>query len=66
MKYMKLTDDGKARALARFRSMRGRGGVRISFVAIGPAVPASDPEALGRATTAALVVATNRVDAIVA
>jgi hypothetical protein len=48
-----LTDADKARALARFRSMRGSGGVQISFVAFGPTVRADDPEALRRATIAA-------------
>jgi hypothetical protein len=41
-----LSESDKARVLARFRSMRGQGGVRISFVTFGPLVVARDPDEL--------------------
>lgn len=57
--HMTLTDADKARALARFRSVRGEGGVRLAFVTLGPIVRAVDPEELRRATIDAIVVAVN-------
>lgn len=41
-----ITDSDKARALAGFRSLRGRGGVRISFIAFGRVVQARQPAEL--------------------
>jgi hypothetical protein len=55
MKNVKFTDADKARALARFRSLRGPGGVRLSFVAFGPTVRAVDPEVLPRATIGVII-----------
>ena len=45
--HTKLTDVDKERALARYRSLRGRGGVMLGFVTLGPTVKAVDPEGLG-------------------
>jgi hypothetical protein len=55
MNNTQLTAADKARALARFPSLRGPGGVRLSFVAFGPIVPARDPEALRRAAIDSLI-----------
>lgn len=49
-----LSPADKARALARYRAIRGRGGVQISFVAVGPTVCAADPDELLRATINAI------------
>jgi hypothetical protein len=41
-----LTAADRSRALARFRSLRGRGGARFAFVLFGPIVSARDPNEL--------------------
>lgn len=50
-----MTDEERARALARFRAFRGRGGVAVSFHPVGPPVRASDPQELREAAEQALV-----------
>jgi len=49
-----LSDDEKARALARFRSLRGRG-VQLSFESFGPEVKADTPQELKDSADEALV-----------
>jgi hypothetical protein len=49
-----LTAAERARALARFRSLRGQGGVSISFMAPGAIVPARNPAELRVRTSDAL------------
>ena len=41
-----LTPDERERAVARYRCLRGQGGIRLSFVAWGPIVKAGSPRAL--------------------
>mgnify|MGYP003407928506 FL=1 len=45
-----LTEADKAEALARFRSLHARGGVRLSFVAFGPIVQGRQPAELQQLT----------------
>jgi hypothetical protein len=54
---MPLSDEERARALARFRGMRGRA-LTLNFVPMGPTVEASNPAELQEAADAALVAAT--------
>lgn len=49
-----LTATERARALARFRSLRGQGGVSISFVAPGAIVRARNPAGLRERSSDAL------------
>ena len=44
-----FTDADRARALARFRSLRGQGGVVIGFAAVGPMDEAATPAELSAA-----------------
>jgi hypothetical protein len=55
VKMSDMTDQERARALARFRSLRGRGGVQVRFHPVGPAVPAQSPQELQEAADQALV-----------
>jgi hypothetical protein len=50
-----MSDQERARALARFRSLRGRGGVSVAFHPVGPPVPAQNPQELQEAAEQALV-----------
>jgi hypothetical protein len=50
---MSLSDADRARQLARFRNLRGRG-IAVSFPPLGPVVQASDPQELQEATDQAL------------
>jgi hypothetical protein len=49
-----LSEEERARQLARFRNLRGRGAV-LSFPPLGPVVPASNPQELQEASEQALV-----------
>ena len=57
---MTLTDAQRARALARYRNLRGRGGVRVGFKQLGPTVEAKNPQELEEATDEALVQQTEK------
>lgn len=50
-----LTAAERARTLGRFRSLRGRGGVVISFFAHAAILPACDPAELHKRTSGAII-----------
>lgn len=54
---MPLSDDERARALARLRGMRGRA-LTLDFVPMGPTVEASNPQELQERADAAIVEST--------
>lgn len=56
-----LSDKDRERALSRYRNMRGRRDVKLSFKTMGPVVKASTPEELERAATEALVEESKKV-----
>jgi len=49
-----LADADRARVLARYRSLHGRGGLKIKFEPLGPLVVATNPSELEAATVDAL------------
>lgn len=59
MKQMKpLSPADRARALARYRLLRGQGGVVLRFGAVGPVVEAATPNELEAATAALTAIGT--------